>query len=163
MKRFFESSAILSLCILVLLASYAFAQPTPNSVLGFVPTDDKTIADWSQITNYFAKLDAASPKVLVKEIGKSTLGKPMIVAFISSPENIRNLDRYRQMNAKLSDPRTIKNEAELASILANGKSIVSISCSIHSFEHRFRDVHTINFFKIFFRDVNDEPCATTEI
>ena len=69
MKRFFESPASLLLCGLVLFASLSKAQPTPQSVLGFVPTDDKTIADWNQITNYFAKLDAASPKVLVKEIG----------------------------------------------------------------------------------------------
>jgi hypothetical protein len=134
MKRFFESSASLLLCGLVLFVALAAAQPSPHSVLGFVPTDDKTIADWGQITNYFAKLDAASPKVLVKEIGKSTLGKPMIVAFISSPGNISNLERYRQMNAKLADPRTIRDEAELNNILANGKSIVSISCSIHSTE-----------------------------
>ena len=134
MKRFFESSAFLLIFGLVLFVSLANAQPTPKSVLGFVPTDDKTIADWGQITNYFAKLDAASPKVLVREIGKTTLGKPMIVAFISSPANIGNLERYRQMNAKLADPRTIKDDAELNNILANGKSIVSISCSIHSTE-----------------------------
>ena len=134
MKRFFESAASLFVCSFVLFVATAVAQPTPQSVLGFVPTDDKTIADWGQITDYFAKLDAASPKVLVKEIGKSTNGKPMIVAFISSPGNISNLERYRQMNAKLADPRTIKDEAELNNILANGKSIVSISCSIHSTE-----------------------------
>jgi hypothetical protein len=134
MKRFFESSAPLLLSGLVLFVATSIAQPSPQSVLGFVPTDDKTIADWGQITNYFAKLDAASSKVLVKEIGKSTNGKPMIVAFISSPGNISNLERYRQMNAKLADPRTIRDEAELNNILANGKSIVSISCSIHSTE-----------------------------
>jgi hypothetical protein len=134
MKRFFESSASLLLCGLILYVSVSTGQPSPQSVLGFVPTDDKTIADWGQITSYFAKLDAASPKVLVKEIGKSTLGKPMIVAFISSPGNISNLERYRQMNAKLADPRMIRNETELNNILANGKSIVSVSCSIHSTE-----------------------------
>ena len=134
MKRFFESSAFLLLCGFVLFVSPAAAQPSPKSVLGFVPTDDKTIADWGQITNYFAKLDAASPKVLVKEIGKTTLGKPLIVAFISSPSNISNLERYRQISAKLADPRTVKNEAELAKLVAEGKTIVSISCSIHSTE-----------------------------
>ncbi|MEQ1762766.1 MAG: M14 metallopeptidase family protein, partial [Pyrinomonadaceae bacterium] len=134
MKRFFESSALIILCGFVVFVSLANAQPSPKSVLGFQPTDDKTIADWGQITNYFAKLDAASPKVLVKEIGKTTLGKPMIVAFISSPGNISKLERYRAMNAKLADPRTIKNDGELNNILANGKSIVSISCSIHSTE-----------------------------
>ncbi|CAN5225959.1 hypothetical protein BH10ACI1_BH10ACI1_05840 [soil metagenome] len=108
--------------------------PTPKSVLGFQPTDDKTIADWSQITDYFAKLDAKSDKVLVKEIGKSTLGKPLIVAFISSPQNIKNLEKYRQINAKLANPNLINNISELENLIKNGKTIVSISCSIHSTE-----------------------------
>ena len=108
--------------------------PTPESVLGFHPTDDKTIADWSQITNYFQKLDATSDKVKVQEIGRTTLGKPLVVAFISSAENIKNLDKYRQINQKLADPRKIKDEAEHTDLINQGKTIVSISCSIHSTE-----------------------------
>lgn len=108
--------------------------PSPKSVLGFHPTTDKTIADWSQITNYFQKLDQASDKVAVKEIGKTTLGKPFIAAFISSADNIANLEKYRQINRRLADPRTIKNDAERDDLIKQGKTIVSISCSIHSTE-----------------------------
>ena len=103
-------------------------------MLGFTPSDDRTVADWNQIVDYFSKLDKASDKVLVREIGKSTLGKPLIVAFISSSSNIRNLDKYRQISAKLADPRTVKDAAELEELVKNGKTIVSISCSIHSTE-----------------------------
>ena len=102
--------------------------------MGFTPSDDKTVADWKQIVDYFGKLDKASDKVLVREIGKSTLGKPLIVAFISSPSNIKNLERYRQISAKLADPRTVKDGRELEDLVKNGKTIVSISCSIHSTE-----------------------------
>lgn len=132
---FKKLAASLRLCGLIILFSTALVAqvPTPRSVLGFHPTDDKTIADWTQITNYFARLDTASSRVAVKEIGKTTLGKPLIVAFISSPENIRNLDRYRQINAKFADPRMIK-PGELDTLIKNGKTIVSISCSIHSTE-----------------------------
>ncbi len=108
--------------------------PSPKSVLGFQPTDDKTIADWQQITDYFQKLDRASNRVKVEEIGRTTLGKPLIVAFISAPDNIKNLEKYRQINQKLADPRTIKSPAELENLINNGKTIVSISCSIHSTE-----------------------------
>lgn len=132
--RFFSFSFIFLLAAHCSLLS-AFAQiPSPEKVLGFHPTDDKTIADWSQIVNYFQKLDAASDKVLVKEIGKTTLGKPLIVAFISSPENIRNLEKYRQINQKLANPQTIKTEAEAENLIRQDKTIVSISCSIHSTE-----------------------------
>lgn len=105
--------------------------------MGFHPTDDKTIADWSQITNYFARLDEKSNKVLVKEIGKTTLGKPMIVAFISAPENIKNLEKIRQINAKLANPNSIVKNGDIdetALLIEKGKTIVSISCSIHSTE-----------------------------
>jgi len=103
-------------------------------VLGFTPSDDKTIADWTQIIDYFTRLDKGSDKVLVREIGKSTNGKPLIVAFISSSSNIKNLEKYRQISAKLADPRTVKDAAELETLVKTGKTIVSISCSIHSTE-----------------------------
>ncbi|MGI8467829.1 MAG: M14 family zinc carboxypeptidase [Pyrinomonadaceae bacterium] len=113
----------------------AYSQiPSPKSVLGFQPTDDKTIADWSQIVNYFQKLDAASDKIKVQEIGRTTLGKPLIVAFISSAENIKNLDKYKQINQKLANPQTIKNQTEAENLIRQGKTIISISCSIHSTE-----------------------------
>lgn len=120
--------------VLLSLAVAAGAQPSPHSALGFRPTDDKTIADWRQITDYFARLDKASDRVYVREIGKTTNGKPLIVAFISSPGNIRNLEKYRRISAKLADPRTVSSERELADLVKRGKTIVSISCSIHSTE-----------------------------
>ena len=124
------------ICGFILFASLAaFPQvPSPKSVLGFYPTDDKTIADWRQITDYFSKLDKASNRVTVKEIGKTTNGKPLIVAFISSSDNIKKLDKYRQINVRLADPRLIKDTGELENLIKNGKTIVSISCSIHSTE-----------------------------
>lgn len=132
------------LCLLTLSLSFTLfaassqaqnaAPPAPEKVLGFHPTDDKTIADWSQIVNYFQKLDAGSDRVKVQEIGKTTLGKPLIVAFISAPENIKNLEKYRQMNAKLANPQTIKTQSEANELIKNGKTAVSISCSIHSTE-----------------------------
>ena len=130
----FSASLRLGGLILLLALSVASQVPSPKSVLGFYPTDDKTIADWRQIVDYYGKLSVASPRVEVREIGKSTNGKPLIVAFISSANNIKNLDKYRQISAKLADPRTVKDSAELEDLIKNGKTIVSISCSIHSTE-----------------------------
>ncbi len=137
MSKFrFRPSHWLTLCPIILLFSAAIVAqvPSPFSVLGFTPTADKTIADWRQITDYFARLDRASDRVTVKQIGRSTNGKPLIVAFISSPNNIKNLERYRRISAELADPRTIKDAAEASSLVNTGKAIVSISCSIHSTE-----------------------------
>lgn len=132
--KFFSLFLLLPFAFCLLPFALKAQVPSPKSVLGFQPTDDQTIADWTQITDYFAKLDAASDKVKVQEIGKSTLGKPLIVAFISAPENINNLEKYKQISQKLADPRTVKDSAELENLIKEGKTIVSISCSIHSTE-----------------------------
>src|SRR5882724_8670649 len=58
--------------------------PAPKAVLGFTPGDERAIADWRQITDYFARLDKASDRVLVQTIGETTLKRPIIVAAISS-------------------------------------------------------------------------------
>src|SRR6202011_5450462 len=81
------------------------AIPSPRSVFGFNPGDDRTIVDWKQITDYFARLDQASDRVQVQTIGQSTLGRPLIAAFISAPENIRNLEKYKDIQHRLADPR----------------------------------------------------------
>jgi hypothetical protein len=110
------------------------AIPTPKSVLGFSPGDERTIADWNQITDYFARLDKASDRVLVETIGETTLKRPIVVAVISSRENILALDKYREIQRLLSDPRLISNDQERARLIRDGKVVVTISCSIHSTE-----------------------------
>src|SRR6476659_6383002 len=108
--------------------------PSPKSVFGFDPGQDRTIIDWKQITDYFARLDKASDRVQVINIGTSTLGRQMIAAIISAPENIRNLDKYKAIQAKLADPRKVVSDAERDELIRDGKTVVAISCSIHSTE-----------------------------
>ena len=86
----------------------AIGLPTPRSTLGFTPGDDRTIADWRQITDYFARLDKASDRVVVREIGHSTLKRPIIAAFISARENILTLSGYQEIQRKLADPGSCK-------------------------------------------------------
>jgi hypothetical protein len=112
----------------------AASVPSPRSQLGFTPGDDRTLADWRQITDYFKLLDRASDRVLVETIGETTLNRPLIVAFISAPENIRDLEKYKAVQRRLADPRTVGNEAERDRLVEQGKTVVAISCSIHSNE-----------------------------
>ncbi|MEP6706540.1 MAG: M14 family zinc carboxypeptidase, partial [Pyrinomonadaceae bacterium] len=108
--------------------------PSPRSVLGFSPGDDRTIADWQQITDYFKLLDRASDRVLVQSIGDTTLHRPIIAAFISAPENIRDLTKYKGIQAGLADPRQVGGQDERDRLVSEGKTVVVISCSIHSTE-----------------------------
>jgi hypothetical protein len=107
---------------------------SPKSVLGFAPGDNRTIADWGQITDYFERLDKASDRVLVETIGVTTLKRPIIVAFISARENILALNKYKEIQRQLADPRTVSSEAERDRLIHDGKVVITISCSIHSTE-----------------------------
>ena len=124
--------------LFVLLSAIAFAQtkiPAPNEVVGFTPGDDKKLASWNQIVDYFQRLDAASDRVQFQEIGKSTMNAPFVYATISAPENLKNLEKYKQINEKLADPRLIKSdEKRAADLIKQGKTIVLITCGVHSTE-----------------------------
>ncbi|HEV2800423.1 MAG TPA: M14 family metallopeptidase [Pyrinomonadaceae bacterium] len=115
-------------------AANSAALPSPTSVLGFKPGDDRTVADWRQITDYFTRLDAASERVELRTVGRTTGGRSLVVAFISAPENIRNLAKYQEIARRLADPRLVRTDAERERLLQEGKAIVAISCSIHSTE-----------------------------
>lgn len=110
------------------------AVPSPQAVLGFTPGTNRHIADWKQITDYFARLDRASDRVLVQTLGASTQRRPLVVAYISAPENIRDLAKHKEASRKLADPRLIAGAAERDRLLADARAVVVISCSIHSTE-----------------------------
>jgi hypothetical protein len=107
--------------------------PTPASVIGFDPGADRKLPTWKQVTDYFTALDKASPRVSVRTLGKTTLGRPFIVAFISEPATLANLERYRQIQRKLLDPR-LRAAGERDKLIADGKLVVLITSSIHSTE-----------------------------
>ncbi len=128
--------AIGILAVVLSVAFTATAQlPAPKDVLGFTPGDDRKLASWAQIVDYFKKLDAASDRVKFEEIGKTTMGAPFVYATISSPENLKNLEKYKKINAKLADPRTFKSRDKYAErLIEEGKTIVMITCGVHSTE-----------------------------
>lgn len=134
------SSVCRCLCVVLFAAAFAAAQvPSPKDVLGFTPGDDRKLASWAQVVDYFKKLDAASDRVMFEEIGKTTMGAPFVYATISSPENLKNLEKYKGINAELADPRKLGKyrgaPADRAkNHIAQGKTIVLITFGIHSTE-----------------------------
>ena len=107
---------------------------SPSEHLGFEVGEDRKLADWPQIVEYFHMLDSASECVLTREIGKTTEGNPFLMAIISSPENLANLERYQAIQSRLADPRTIRDKSEADELIAEGKAVVAVTCSIHSTE-----------------------------
>jgi hypothetical protein len=132
--RFVRPAAVL--CSLLLAASAA-AQPsnppTPEQFFGFKMGAEKKLAGWSRIVEYFQLVDRTSDRVLVQELGKTTLGKPYIMAIVSSPDTLANLAAYREAQKKLADPRTT-SEAEAARIAREGKAVLLIGTNVHASE-----------------------------
>ncbi|HKS40847.1 MAG TPA: M14 metallopeptidase family protein, partial [Blastocatellia bacterium] len=109
--------------------------PAPIDELGFTPGDDRKLASWQQIATYFTRLDRASNRVVVEDLGKTTLGRPFLVATISSPANLARLDHFKEIQRKLADPRLINSsDSEAEKLIAEGRTIVLITCGIHSTE-----------------------------
>lgn len=120
--------------ILLFVSQIVLAKiPRPEEVLGFKVGADRKVADMHQIVDYFRKLAGESDRILLKEVGKTTQGNPFFVAIITSPENHKHLEKFRQYQQLLADPRKI-SEKEAERIITEGKAVVMINCSIHAAE-----------------------------
>jgi len=108
--------------------------PSPRAVLGFEPGDDRKLADWPTLLRYYQALAKGSDRVRYRDLGKTTLGAPLIALVFSSPQNLRRLDAYRRLNATLADPRTLRSTSEAADALRNGRAVVLITSGAHSTE-----------------------------
>ena len=112
--------------------------PMPSEVLGFTPGDDRKLAPWSAVVSYFEQLDRASERVNFETLGQTTMGKPFVMATISSPANLARLEEYKQIQSQLADPRQLgplaERDRKAADLIKRGKTIVLITCGIHSTE-----------------------------
>ncbi len=106
---------------------------TPEQFAGFPIGADKKLVRWEKIVEYFEHVAANSDRIQVVEPGKTTMGNPFILAIISSSGNLSRLEELRKINKRLADPRGL-TEAEAEKLVAEGKTVLLISCNIHSTE-----------------------------
>src|SRR5262245_57640014 len=123
----------LAVLALSLTVPAAAAVQTPSEFLGFTVGADRVLADYRQIKSYLQALDAASPRVAMQDLGKTTLGEDLVMAVISSEENIKNLPRLKEIAKRLADPRGL-SDAEAEKLVGEGKLILLVTCNIHSTE-----------------------------
>ena len=126
-----STSVIIGLLLLAAFPLQGTAQTPPDQFLGHQVGADRNLADYSQIKAYFEKLDEETPRLRLFTIGESTLKRPIIMAVISTEENMARLDRYREITKKLRDPRTLTPD-EAKALAAEGKAFLLITCSIHA-------------------------------
>ncbi len=128
-----------SVAILLLFAlsvgSALHAQVTPpEKFFGFQLGSDRKMARWDKIVEYFKVLEKDSGgKMKVVDMGPSTMGNPFLLVFITSPANMAKLERLREVNVKISDPRGL-TDIDIKKLVAEGKAVICQSMSLHATE-----------------------------
>lgn len=121
-------------CILIFLSLTTLSAqeiPKPEEVFGFQLGADYEMANYDQMMAYYDKLDA-SDRFKRIEIGESVDGNPMYLFFISSPENLEQLDKWKSISQKMA--RAKINEDEALKLADEGKAIVWIDGGMHANE-----------------------------
>lgn len=114
--------------------SKSFAQiPTPESVLGHKPGDDFYLATYEDALGYFKKLAASSKRIKLVQVGKTTQGRDWYMAFISTPENLAQLDHYKEVSRRLALSRGV-SDAEARKLAKDQKAIIHIDGGLHATE-----------------------------
>lgn len=123
----------LFLAFIVPVATAATGIPTPESVLGFRPGADYKLATYDQSVAYFKKVAASSKYVKLVEAGKTSQGRTMYFALVSSPANLAKIDRYREIARRLAHPTGL-TDADAKRLAHDGKAFVHIDGGLHSTE-----------------------------
>jgi hypothetical protein len=109
------------------------AIPTPESVLGFAVGADYKLATYDESIRYFERLAAASNRIKLMDVGKTSTGHAWTLAVISSPENLAKLDHYREIAQRLAHPDGLTDDQAHA-LAREGRAFVDISGGLHASE-----------------------------
>lgn len=128
---------------------------TPLEFFGKNPGDDRVMIRWDELCKYYREMSEISDRVILEEKGKTSEGNDFLFLYVSSPENLKRLEEYRQISMQLSDPRGL-TQAEINDLCEKGKVIVLQSYGLHSNEvggpqmvpHMFYELLTSNEEKI---------------
>ena len=129
-------SSKIAFCVLLLASPIALAGsgvPTPESVFGFRPGADYKLATYDQSVDYFKKLAASTKYMKILEAGKTSQGRTMYFALISTPGNLARIDRYREIARRLAHPQGL-TDAEARRLAHEGKAFVHIDGGLHATE-----------------------------
>lgn len=128
-------AGLLVIALLCLGASVLPAQqiPSPEEFFGHEMGADRKLVGWDRLVEYYRLIGEASDRVEVREVGQSTLGRPFLVLFVTSPANHARLAEIQAMNGMLQDPRGV-SEAAIERAVAQGRAIVVQTYALHSTE-----------------------------
>ncbi|MEE1947315.1 M14 metallopeptidase family protein [Pedobacter sp. KR3-3] len=133
MAKFYPRSLWLLALLFSVQTVWAQTVPTPKSHFGFDIGDDYQLANYTQTEAYFKKLAASSNRVKLVEIGKTEEGRSQYMLIVTSPENQKNLEKYKEISQKLAHAEDLTKEQAKA-LAAEGKAVVWIDGGLHANE-----------------------------
>lgn len=137
MKKYF-SLCVFSLLLTVIAPVTSQAQQAaditnPETFFGFKPGADQKMFTYGRMMDYLKLLEQQSEMIRIMQTGESELGKPMYLVFISSAENLQQLEALKEINRHLAlDPNIPERERE--AMIRDGKTFVLATMSMHSNE-----------------------------
>jgi hypothetical protein len=131
-RRAFAFAALGFLSLPTLLSAQA-PVTDPVTFFGHQIGADYVLPSYTQLAAYWQKLDAESDRMSLVDIGKTAEGRTQIMAIVTSPQNHRNLDRYRQIAARLAKADGL-DDAEARRLATEGKAVVWIDGGLHGNE-----------------------------
>lgn len=128
---------IKSILVALLLSQFHVGEAqeitTPKAHFGFDIGEDYMLANYRQMEGYFLKVAKESDRVLIKEAGTTEEGRQQYLMIISSPDNLKNIEKYRSISQRLGRAEGLAEEQARA-LSVEGKPIVWIDGGMHSNE-----------------------------
>ncbi len=127
---------LVTLLAIVLLPVSSLGQggiTTPMAEFGFNLGADYQLANYTQLEAHWKKLEAESDRMALEVIGNTAEGRPIYMAIITSPDNHRNLDRYKEISRRMALAEDVSEE-EARRLAGEGKSVVWIDGGLHATE-----------------------------
>jgi hypothetical protein len=107
--------------------------PSPRDFFGHDIGADYVLPDYAQLTEYWRRLDAASDRVSVIEIGRTAEGRPQLAAIVTSPANQARLEQFRSVSERLARARNL-DSVQARALAATGRAVVWIDGGLHANE-----------------------------
>jgi len=133
MQRLKFAALLLCLSAVTATASAQTRITSPRTQFGHNIGDDYFLANYTQMIEYWQKLDRESDRMSMVRIGTSAEGRPMWMAIITSPENHRKLTRYQEISRRLALAENL-TDAQARSLALEGKAVVWIDGGLHASE-----------------------------
>ena len=106
----------------------------PKPVFGsYTVGDDYFLANYQQLLQYLEQVEKVSDRIRVEKVGASTEGRPFNLIVISSPQNLKELEKYRQISVKLAKAEGLTDD-QAKELASQGKAVVWIDGGLHGTE-----------------------------